>query len=456
MRYLLSIWILVCISLCVTGQSNAGFKLLRYDEDYGYLRQDSNRNWYQQTKYDPVFSNSYLSFGGEVRYQYLYFKNEDWGAAPKDDDGFILTRWLAHADLHSGNHFRAFLQLQSSLANGMAKAPSPVDESQLNLHQGFIDVYLPQGQGKSVTLRIGRQELAYGSQRLVAVRDGPNNRQSFDAARLIYTVNSLRVDAFYSHYVRAQQKIFGDGFNRDGKFWGIYAVRNKIPFGGNIDLYYLGLWKRRAGFDDGQGEELRHSIGSRLWAARGGFRYDMEGVYQFGKFDGRQIDAWTLSVNAGYKFNRLRFNPEIALKTELISGDRQYKDSKLQTFNPLFPRGGYFGLVSLIGPSNLFDLHPSLGLDLTKKLFFNMDCDIFWRYSRNDGIYGPNVVLIYSGKNSDHKYVGKQFSGDLNYSPNKFLYFRWEFTWFNTGAYLKDVEPGKDILFAAFTAQLKF
>jgi hypothetical protein len=112
--------------------------------------------------------------------------------------------------------------------------------------------------------------------------------------------------------------------------------------------------------------------------------------------------------------------------------------------------------VSLIGPSNLFDIHPSLAFDLAPKLFLNMDYDIFWRYSKNDGIYGPNVAVIYSGKNSKHKYVGRQFSTDLVYTPNNFLYFRTEFTWFKAGDFLKDAGTGKDILFTAFTAQLKF
>ncbi|MEI9810495.1 MAG: alginate export family protein [Bacteroidota bacterium] len=146
----------------------------------------------------------------------------------------------------------------------------------------------------------------------------------------------------------------------------------------------------------------------------------------------------------------------MVLKTEWISGDAKYGDSKLQTFNPLFPRGGYFGLVSLIGPANLFDIHPSLTLDLSKKVVLNMDCDIFWRYSKNDGIYGPNAVLIYPGNNTSHKFIGKQFSTDLVYSPTKFLYFRTEFTWFKAGGFLKEVSPGKDILFSAVTVQLKF
>jgi hypothetical protein len=87
---------------------------------------------------------------------------------------------------------------------------------------------------------------------------------------------------------------------------------------------------------------------------------------------------------------------------------------------------------------------------------FNMDYDIFWRYSRNDGIYGPNVAMIYSGKDSQQKSIGRQYSSNLEYTPNSFLYFRCEFTWFKASDFLQDVGPGKNILFTATTVQLRF
>ena len=59
-----------------------------------------------------------------------------------DKDGFILTRYLVHADFHAGKYFRTFIQLQSSLANGKEVPPSPVDENQLDLHQAFADVVI--------------------------------------------------------------------------------------------------------------------------------------------------------------------------------------------------------------------------------------------------------------------------------------------------------------------------
>lgn len=440
------------------SQRIGSFRPLRYDEDYSFLAKDSTQEWYPKMKFSSLSQKkgSYISYGGEVRLQYFCAKNENWGEAHEDKDGYILTRFLLHADIHTGKYLRAFIQLQSSLANGKEASPSPVDENQLDLHQAFVDFIRPIKKGRLLTIRVGRQELLYGSQRLIAVRDGPNNRQSFDAVKLFYNQKDFRADLFFSHFVRSKRKIFDDGFNKDVKFWGAYLTAGKLSILQNLDLYYLGLWKKKSVFDDGIGSELRHSIGFRIWDMKTNWRKDIEGVYQFGKFAEKKIESWTLSFNTGYKFSKAKFKPEVGIKTEWISGDARYNDKKLQTFNPLFPRGGYFGLASLIGPANLFDIHPSLALELKKNLLLNIDYDVFWRFSKNDGIYGPNVLLIYPGKNNEYKFIGKQLSTDIVYMPNNFLYFRWEFTWFNASDYLKKAGTGRDIIFTGVTAQLKF
>lgn len=439
------------------AQKEPAFKPLRYEEDFSYLRNDSTLTPYEKIKFAPLSKSKlcYISFGGDVRYQYFHIKNENWGDAPGDKDGFLFSRLLLHADLHAGRHFRSFVQLQSSMANGKAET-SPVDEDPLELHQAFVDLFFNLNKKSRITFRAGRQEMAYGSQRLIAVRDGPNNRQSFDGLKLILAGKDYKTDLFTTRYVKAKKGLFNDGFNKDIKFWGAYITKNKVPVLQNVDVYYLGLWKRRSVFDEGGAKELRHTIGSRIWSSSNAVRYDAEGLYQFGKFGSRDVAAWTLSLSMAYKIKNIRYRPELGLKTELISGDAHYGDDKLQSFNPLFPRGGYFGLASLIGPANLYDIHPSLQFELNKHVLLNMDYDVFWRYSIHDGIYTPGIALIYSGKNNPYRFIGAQLSGDITYTPDSMLYFRGELTWFNSGDFLKAAGPGKDILFAGITVQLKF
>jgi hypothetical protein len=386
-----------------------------------------------------------LKFGGEVRHQYFHFTNQDWGAAPEDKDGYILSRFLGHADLKVGQHFRAFVQLQSSLADGEAESPSPVDRNPLDVHQAFVDL-----QESDFTLRVGRQELTYGSQRLVAVREAPNNRQSFDGAKLRYAGKDVKLDAFYSLYVPAKPNIFDDGINNGTQFWGAYAT-----LFGKIDLYYLGLYKKNTTFDEGKGSETRHSVGSRIFANIAPWQYDIEGVYQFGYLAGGAISAWTLSANISYTF-QTKVKPQVGLKTEAISGDRNRGDGRLNTFNPLFPKGAYFGLAALIGPYNLLDAHPYAQVNLTKKLILSGDYDLFWRMDSNDGLYAVNGKLLYSSTAGSSKNIGQQLGAALEYTPGKQLYLRQEITWFSAGEFLKQAGPGKDILMLGSTITFKF
>jgi hypothetical protein len=446
------------VSMQCFSQYEKVFKLLRYDEDYSFLLDDSSNNWYNHLKFYPVSKDgkTYLSIGGELRYQYFWFKNQAWGADPPDPDGYILTRYLAQVDFHRSKWFRVFIQFQSSFANGETKPLTPVDENELDFHQGFMEFRWPLQKQSEWIVRIGRQEFSYGSQRLVAVRDGPNNRQAFDGVKLIYNARNMSSSLFYSYYVVARTGIFNDSFNPNTKFWGVYTVINSVPVIKNIDLYYLGIWKAATIFDDGSGKELRHSLGMRIWAVNNGWQYDVEAVYQFGKFSSSTISAWTASSNISYTFFHSLLKPQFGLKTELISGDKNYGDSRLNTFNPLFPRGAYFGLAAVIGPSNLADIHPYIEFQLSRNLNWQTGYDLFWRMSEHDGLYGPNTIMIYSGKETSSKEIGRQLGNDLVYTPNAFLYFRTEFTWFNAGEYLKQVGPGKDMLMAAATIQFRF
>lgn len=453
-----SLCLIACWMVCLEAmaQNIPPFKSLRYEEDYAFLQYDSSQTWYKRMKYKTLSEGgkAYVSLGGEARYQYLWYSNEDWGEVPLDSDGFILTRYLGHIDLQIGRQLRAFVQLQSSLVSGRASAISPVEENPLDLHQAFVDLRNATGQ---LIFRLGRQELQYGSQRLISVRELPNNRQAFDAVKAVLSGRRATFDIFYSHYVRGKKGIFDDGISKAVRLWGVYGVGRKLSLLGNLDLYYLGLWKKRTAFNDGIGEELRHSVGSRIWGGNALWQYDLEGVYQFGMFAGKPIRAWTLSINSSYRLSAVLLQPQIGLKTEFISGDAEWGDDRLQTFNPLFPRGAYFGLAAFIGPANLWDLHPSLSLTLApQKLVCNLEYDAFWRYSLNDGIYNPAVAPVYPGEGMEGRFIGHQSAIDFTYTPNQYLLLRAEGTRFSAGEFLKQAGPGNDVLFGRFTMQFKF
>src|SRR5207249_3818893 len=127
------------------------------------------------------------------------------------------------------------------------------------------------------------------------------------------------------------------------------------------------------------------TIGARLFEKRGPWDYNFEGVFQFGKFASSDILAWTLASDTGYTFRDVGGTPRLGLRLDAISGDTNANDRTLGTFNPLFPRGAYFGEIALIGPANLLDVHPTLDVHLTSHVKVSADWDFFWRYSTGDG-----------------------------------------------------------------------
>ncbi|MDR7211865.1 alginate export family protein [Flavobacterium piscis] len=450
------VFLFLVIGNIAFAQNRLDFKTLRYDEEYAAVPLDTNAAFFDKIKFLPIDKNSNLalSLGGELRLQYQYFKNENWGGIENDNNGFILNRALLHSDLKFREQFRLFTQLQSSTEISRID-PNAIENNPLDIHQLFFDFKFNLRKN-NMLFRFGRQEMLFGSQRLVSVREAPNSRQSFDAVRITLKNNNFKSDAFYSQYVKNQNGYFDDRLNPETKLYGLYNVINKVPFIQNIDLYYFGLERADAKFDDVNGNELRHSIGTRIWSKNKNWNYDFETVYQFGSIKDKTIEAWTVSLNTNYQFNALKFKPKIGLKTEIISGDKNYDDDKLQTFNPLFPKGGYFGIAALIGPSNLIDFHPSIDFQFHKDINLSIDYDFFWRFSKNDGIYQPNTMLIYSGRNTSKKYIGKQLGMSLDYNINKWFAVRIEGTWFKAQDYLREVSPGKDILFAASTMYFRF
>src|SRR5512143_893166 len=89
---------------------------LRYDENWGVLRHPTIRtDPFDRVKYLPIggHEDRYVSIGGEGRLRFERYKNPGFGSEPNDPNGYLLQRYLLHAELHWAQHLRLFSQLQS-------------------------------------------------------------------------------------------------------------------------------------------------------------------------------------------------------------------------------------------------------------------------------------------------------------------------------------------------------
>jgi hypothetical protein len=436
------------------------YKQLRYDEDWSFLKDKSKRRDYADVlKYISLGKKDwYLSIGGEARLMYESFRNENWSSSPKDDNGWLIERYMLHSDFRLGKKARVFAQIKSGLINKRTGGARPADLDKLDLHQLFFDYKFTGGPDKSMILRAGRQEISFGSSRLVGTREGPNVRQSFDGIRLSSKLNDWTLDGFLVKPVSTEKGFFDDKPQNQQTFGGFYAVS---PAGiltkkGRIDFYYLGLDKKSARFNQGAARENRHTVGTRIWKTAAPFDYNFELAYQFGKFGAGRINAWTASSETGYRVKNWFLKPRFGLKADVTSGDKNPNDKNLQTFNALFPRGSYFGQLSPVGPYNHTDLHSSVTVNPNAKISVNLDWINFWRTSRRDGVYNVAGTVIRTGNHSRARFIGQQYALETRWKIDRHAALTVNYSRFNVGKFLQETPPARNTDYFAAWVTYKF
>ncbi len=322
------------------------------EQNWLFLQDPFKRvDWLDPLKYIPLShsDNVYLSLGGEFRAEYERTDSTLFGRGPQDSNGYYLQRLLPHLDLHLGSHFRIFSELQLDDVFGRNGGPRPsIDRDRGAFHQIFAEFGSDLNEKDGTRLRVGRQEIVFGTGRLLDNNEGTNVKFSYDGARLIWRKDGWEANLFAVKPVQLNPGFFDDSPNFRQSFWGVYATAPLPLRSAKLDFYYLGLNTKRAGSASGIGPESRSSFGLRFFnrlpgaLPSPGLDYNWEAVYQGGSFAGAGIRAWTVTTDTGYTW-RTPLQIRVALRAGAASGDGNPADRTLNTFNPLFPRGAYFG-----------------------------------------------------------------------------------------------------------------
>src|SRR5260370_9115198 len=101
-------------------------------------------------------------------------------------NGYLNERYMLSFDLHYGSDVRTFFELKSGLNSFRFGGPRPIDEKKLDFQAAFLEL----GAGGSrywIKVRASRQEMEYGSGRLIDVRERPNGRLRFDGFQVMGT-----------------------------------------------------------------------------------------------------------------------------------------------------------------------------------------------------------------------------------------------------------------------------
>ena len=424
---------------------------VRYQDSLTYLDNPSRPPDIWDATKRIALGPATLSLGGELRERIETYTNPNFGfnKAPGHNT-YDLHRLLLQADLRWGDQLRGFVQVSELQRLGVRGVTSTTDLDRLDLAQGFVDL-APWAGGP--VLRAGRQELLLGFQRMVAVREGANARRSFDGLRLSQRFTDVTLDAFALRPVADKNAVFDDSPNLRQTLYGITATVALRP-GVNADLYWLSVDNTAATFRGKTGHEQRDSFGLRLFGTAGGFDWNHEAALQTGMFRNLNISAWMLAAIAGYTFRDIAWEPRLALEANATSGDDP-RHGTLATFNAPFPRLPYFAETSLLVPSNVYDLRPTLTVKPLPRVTVVAAWDTLWRTSTRDSLYGNGMVAYPNTSKAQGRRVGTELSLDARLQVDPHLTLGAIYAAFLAGEALTSVK-GRDVSFLVGFATYKF
>jgi hypothetical protein len=279
---------------------------LRYTDDFSYLADPAkSTDPWDKLKYIPIgdgkYGTSYLSLGGEVRERFESYLNPNFGLKAPPKNAYLLHRLLLNIDAHVTDYIRIFAQFGEFDRLGERGITSTTDIDHLELTQGFVDLRLPSPLGDAPVVRVGREELLFGCQRLIAVREGPNVRRTFDGARITDHWGDATIDLLLVRPVSNAIGVLDDLTNMKQLLWGGYLT---VPLGAVLkaDLYELNYENGSAKFRGLTGVEQRQTFGVRLFGRTDGFDWNGEAAVQSGTYRNQGIHAEMLAAIAGYTF----------------------------------------------------------------------------------------------------------------------------------------------------------
>jgi hypothetical protein len=388
-----------------------------FDADWRYLDDPKTppQGWLDELKRIHLNDHWLASVGGSVWFRSMNEYNSRLG---QRDNSYLLTRNRAYVDLWYEDRFRIFTEGIVAYSSWQDLPRLPIDENKLDLLNLFVDVKVGEVNGTPVYIRGGRQELLFGSQRLVSNIEWANTRRTFQGFSGLATSEKFDATIFWAQPVIPNSDRF-DSVDNNVNFAGTWLTY-KPKKGTTADLYYLMLDNTNAVTQQRivRSPFTRHTIGSRFAGdLEGEWLWDFEGAVQLGAQGNQDVLAGMATAGLGYHAKDIAWNPTIWAYYDYASGDGTPNTGNQSTFHPLFPFGHhYHGWTDLIGRQNIHDLNAHLYLYPAKWTTVWFQYHSFWLADRHDALYNPaGNVSRRDATGAAGNHVGQEVDAVVNF-----------------------------------------
>ena len=195
-----------------------------------------------------------------MRLRYELIDNTDFGSGPQDNGGYLLTRFMPYAaltlpNLPAGWELQLFAQFEAAFSDYDERGPGPIDQDDFDVIQAFAKISVPLGTG-ALSFQGGRQEISFGTERLLGTRYGPNVPLSFDGGLVRWKDPFWDFHGFYLRPVQVTPDLLDNLSGADQQLWGLYLTRRldgMLSFVSKaaVDLYYIGFFDAAATYKAG-------------------------------------------------------------------------------------------------------------------------------------------------------------------------------------------------------------
>lgn len=302
---------------------------------------------------------------------------------------------------YTAEWFNVLVEGRHSDAFDDQRTPNPEEDS-FDLHQAWFTI----GNHKEfpLSLKIGRQELSYGDERVVGAFAWSNIGRVFDAAKLRWQNSWFAADLFTSHLVLPDHENFNE-HNEDEWFSGVFATTKKVPHFGT-DLYFL---SRNANAQSpiqpgslvpGASARDIYTFGLRMKSTPGDFGpwdFGTELMGQFGHFNDlalpnpvRSLDhqAFAAFAGIGYTFTNVTYTPRLGLEYNYATGDDNPTDGKHETFDNLYPTNHkFYGYMDFVSLQNIHNVRFTSSIKPLPRLTLLGEFHSFWLAKTKDNFY---------------------------------------------------------------------
>ena len=394
----------------------------------------------------PVFNRanehlpSWLRVRGEFRERIEGF--ESGGFVDERDDYYALSRVRLNVAVTA----KPWLSFQTNLHDARVgdKEVGPVTapfRAPFDIRMAFADV----GTGKSpAALRLGRQELAFGEQRLLGHLAWVNTGRVWDAGRATLRSKQVQVDVFAASLVRFLQ----DDWDRSGfgnRLYGAYASTGVLIPQATVEPYAIFRRDENLASELGPRGTLQQTTAGVRIAGKLPARldYGVEMAAQRGSLAQDDVSAW-----AGHWQLRESLPGKGAVKLtseyNFASGDDNSTDGVRHTFDQLYPTGhDKLGLSDQVGWRNIHHVRGGVEFSPWRNTPLSVGYHTWWLANRNDGLYAASGALtarVPGGAASSH--VGQEIDVQVTRPLTPQLAVSAGYAFLEPGKFLDQATPG--------------